>query len=241
MPEQLEPKKPPKSQVLHARADAARAGLALRLRSPRRLRAGDGRRRRLRPLGVQPRHAGVPPAGLGATSRSTTRWRSTAATPTTRCGTTSSRPRSIRPRASCGSRRTSTAATTRQVSLERALVWSKNPPSVEIFHILGTKDVEKWSHRLGITTPLVTNPKCDKEFCSSLALGASCVHIDEMTRAFAVFARNGKPIEPVMVRRVIDRDRARRRRQRGVGRSRGSTATRASTASRRRWASSRSR
>jgi len=26
-----------------------------------------------------------------------------------------------------------------------------------------------------------------------------------MTRAFAVFARNGKPIEPVMVRRVIDR------------------------------------
>ena len=65
------------------------------------------------------------------------------------------------------------------VSLERALVWSKNPPSVEIFHILGTKDVEKWAHRLGITTPLVTNAKCDKEFCSSLALGASCVHIDE--------------------------------------------------------------
>jgi penicillin-binding protein 1A len=91
------------------------------------------------------------------------------------------------------------------VSLERALVWSKNPPSVEIFHILGSKDVEKWSHRLGITTPLVTNPKCEKEFCSSLALGASCTHMDDMTRAFAVFARNGKPIEPVMVRRVIDR------------------------------------
>jgi penicillin-binding protein 1A len=91
------------------------------------------------------------------------------------------------------------------VSLERALVWSKNPPSVEIFHILGSKDVEKWSHRLGITTPLVTNPKCEKEFCSSLALGASCVHMDDMTRAFAVFARNGKPQEPVTVRRVIDR------------------------------------
>jgi len=91
------------------------------------------------------------------------------------------------------------------VTLERALVWSKNPPSVEIFHILGAKDVEKWSHRLGITTPLITNPKCEKEFCSSLALGASCVHMDDMTRAFAVFARNGKPQEPVMVRRVIDR------------------------------------
>lgn len=92
-----------------------------------------------------------------------------------------------------------------EVSLERALVWSKNPPSVEIFHILGTKDVEKWAHRLGITTPIVTNPKCEREFCSSLALGASCTHMDDMTRAFAVFARNGKPIEPVFVRRVLDR------------------------------------
>ncbi len=92
-----------------------------------------------------------------------------------------------------------------QVSLERALVWSKNPPSVEIFHILGTKDIERWAKKLGITTPIITNDKCEKEFCSSLALGASCVHMDDMTRAFAVFARNGKPIEPTFVRRVIDR------------------------------------
>jgi penicillin-binding protein 1A len=92
-----------------------------------------------------------------------------------------------------------------QVTLERALVWSKNPPSVEIFHILGTKDIEKWARRLGILTPLVTNAKCDKEFCSSLALGASCVRIDDITRAFAVFARNGRPIETISVRRVIDR------------------------------------
>src|SRR5439155_10529817 len=92
-----------------------------------------------------------------------------------------------------------------QVSLERALVWSKNPPSVEIFRIVGAKDVDKWAHRLGITTPLITSPKCEKDFCSSLALGASCVHIDDITRAFAVFARNGKPIQPVLVRRVRDR------------------------------------
>jgi penicillin-binding protein 1A len=92
-----------------------------------------------------------------------------------------------------------------QVSLERALVWSKNPPSVEIFHILGSREVEGWARRLGLTTPLVTSPKCEREFCSSLALGASCVHVDEITRAFAVFARNGRPIEPVLVRRVLDR------------------------------------
>lgn len=92
-----------------------------------------------------------------------------------------------------------------QVSLERALVWSKNPPSVEIFRIAGAKDVESWSHKLGITTPLITSPKCEKEFCSSLALGASCVHIDEITKAFSVFARNGRPSTPVSVRRVLDR------------------------------------
>jgi penicillin-binding protein 1A len=91
------------------------------------------------------------------------------------------------------------------VSLERALVWSKNPPSVEIFKLMGSKDVETWAHRLGITTPLITSPKCEKEFCSSLALGASCIHPDDMTDAFAVFARNGRPIHRVMIRRVVDR------------------------------------
>ena len=93
-----------------------------------------------------------------------------------------------------------------QVSLERALVWSKNPPSVEIFRVLGAKDVEAWAHRLGIASPLITSPKCEKEVCTSLALGASCVHVDEITRAFAVFARNGKPITPVTVRRLLDRN-----------------------------------
>jgi penicillin-binding protein 1A len=92
-----------------------------------------------------------------------------------------------------------------QVTLERALVWSKNPPSVEIFKLMGSKDVEAWAHRLGLSTPLITSPKCEKEFCSSLALGASCVHLDEITNAFAVFARNGRPVRPVTIRRVLDR------------------------------------
>ncbi len=92
-----------------------------------------------------------------------------------------------------------------QVTLERALVWSKNPPSVEIFKTLGTKDVETWAHRLGLSTPIVTSPKCEKEFCSALALGASCVHMDDMAHVFGVFARSGVPIAPVLIRRVFDR------------------------------------
>lgn len=91
------------------------------------------------------------------------------------------------------------------VSLERALVWSKNPPSVDVFRLVGTKDTAGWAEKLGIKSPLVTNDKCLREFCSALALGASCVHLDEITDAFAVFARNGSPIAPVRVRRVIDR------------------------------------
>jgi penicillin-binding protein 1A len=84
-----------------------------------------------------------------------------------------------------------------RVSLERALVWSKNPPSVEIFETLGAKDVERWARRFGFTTPI----HADK----ALALGASCVRTDELSRAFAIFARGGRPVDNVYVRRVLDR------------------------------------
>lgn len=84
-----------------------------------------------------------------------------------------------------------------QVTLERALVWSKNPPSVEIFETVGAKDVETWARRFGFTTPIIAD--------KALALGASCVRIDELSRAFAIFARNGRPIDTVSVRRILDR------------------------------------
>jgi penicillin-binding protein 1A len=92
-----------------------------------------------------------------------------------------------------------------QVSLERALVWSKNPPSGEIFATLGTKAVADWHDKLGFSTPLVPSEICLKKYCPSLALGASCVHTDDLSRAFAVFARDGRPVDTVYVRRVIDR------------------------------------
>lgn len=84
-----------------------------------------------------------------------------------------------------------------RVTLEKALVWSKNPPSIEILETLGAKDVEQWARKLGFTTPI----HADK----ALALGASCVHTDELSRAFAVFARGGRPLDTVYVRRVLDR------------------------------------
>ncbi|HEY3354136.1 MAG TPA: transglycosylase domain-containing protein, partial [Polyangia bacterium] len=84
-----------------------------------------------------------------------------------------------------------------QTTLERALVWSKNVPSVDLFTRLGGKAVEAWARRLGFTTEI----HADK----ALALGASAIHPDELARAFAIFARNGAWLDYVYVRRVVDR------------------------------------
>jgi penicillin-binding protein 1A len=84
------------------------------------------------------------------------------------------------------------------VSLEYALVFSKNVPSVDIFSKVGARKVERWARDLGFTSPIIAD--------KALALGASCVYPSELSRAFAIFARNGRWVEPVYVRRVLDRD-----------------------------------
>jgi len=92
------------------------------------------------------------------------------------------------------------------VTLEYALVFSKNVPSVDLFQRLGAKNVEAWARRLGFSTKIFAD--------DALALGASCSKLDEMARAFTVFARLGQwwPREKrhekdwVYVRRIIDRN-----------------------------------
>jgi penicillin-binding protein 1A len=84
-----------------------------------------------------------------------------------------------------------------QVTLEYSLTWSKNVPSVQLFKLVGAKDVEAWARRLGVTTPIIAD--------QALALGASCTRMDELTRSFSAFARNGSLAGPVSIRRVRDR------------------------------------
>lgn len=91
------------------------------------------------------------------------------------------------------------------VTLEYALVFSKNIPSVDLFKRLGAANVESWARRLGFTTKIFAD--------DALALGASCSKLDEMARAFTVFARNGawwprpgKEKQWIFVRRILDRD-----------------------------------
>jgi penicillin-binding protein 1A len=87
-------------------------------------------------------------------------------------------------------------------------VFSKNVPSVDLFQRLGAKNVEAWARRLGFTTKIFAD--------DALALGASCSKLDEMARAFTVFARLGswwpRPAghekDWVYVRRIVDRSGA---------------------------------
>jgi penicillin-binding protein 1A len=91
------------------------------------------------------------------------------------------------------------------VTLEYALVFSKNIPSVDLFRRLGAANVEGWARRLGITTKIFPD--------DALALGASCSRLDEMARAFTVFARlgawwprqDGREKSWIYVRRILDR------------------------------------
>ena len=85
-----------------------------------------------------------------------------------------------------------------QVTLDYSLVWSKNVPSVQLFKLVGGREVEAWARRLGMTTEIIPD--------QALALGASCVRIDELTRSFSAFARNGILVDPISVRRVRDRE-----------------------------------
>lgn len=85
-----------------------------------------------------------------------------------------------------------------KVTLEYAMVFSKNVPSVFIFKKVGADNVLKWARQLGFTTKIIAD--------KALALGASCTKLDELTRAFAIFARHGRFIDWKWVRRIVARD-----------------------------------
>ncbi len=84
-----------------------------------------------------------------------------------------------------------------KVLLRTAFIKSLNTPSIRLFLAVGIEPVIAFARRLGFTSELIAD--------KGLSLGASCVHIDELTRAFGVFAREGSLREPVYIRRVIDK------------------------------------
>ncbi len=84
-----------------------------------------------------------------------------------------------------------------QVLLRNAFIYSLNLPSIRLFMRLGADNVVQWARKLGFTTELIAD--------KALSLGASCVRMDEMSRAFGIYVREGQSFDPVYVRRVIDK------------------------------------
>lgn len=84
-----------------------------------------------------------------------------------------------------------------KVLLRTAFIKSLNTPSIRLFLEVGIHETIAFARALGFTTELIAD--------KGLSLGTSCVRIDELTAAFAVFARGGSRRDPIYLRRVIDK------------------------------------
>lgn len=79
-----------------------------------------------------------------------------------------------------------------------ALAFSRNVPAVKLLQYLGVKKVIAFARSLGITSDLSND--------LSLALGSSALTLDELIRAWGVFANKGKPLQVHFIKRVEDRN-----------------------------------
>jgi penicillin-binding protein 1A len=84
-----------------------------------------------------------------------------------------------------------------KVLLRTAFIKSLNTPSIRLFLEVGIQETIAFARALGFTTELIPD--------KGLSLGTSCVRIDELTGAFAVFARGGSRRDPIYLRRVVDK------------------------------------
>jgi penicillin-binding protein 1A len=84
-----------------------------------------------------------------------------------------------------------------KVLLRNAFIHSLNLPSIRLFLRLGADNVVEFARRLGFSTELIAD--------KALSLGASCVQMDELTRAFAVFVQGGQSVPMRYLRRVVDK------------------------------------
>lgn len=84
-----------------------------------------------------------------------------------------------------------------EVLLRTAMIRSLNLPSIRLFLALGADNVVAYARRMGITTELIAD--------RALSLGASCTHVHELARAFSIWVRGGSWIDPVFIRRIVNK------------------------------------
>ena len=80
------------------------------------------------------------------------------------------------------------------LTLERALAQSVNTVAARLADEVGRPNVAVTARRLGITSPVNTDP--------AMALGTTLVSPLEMTQAYAVFANGGNRVQPYGVERI---------------------------------------
>ncbi len=82
------------------------------------------------------------------------------------------------------------------ILFRKALIRSLNVPTVRIIEKVGLPWARFYVRRLGIFSPL------NSDF--TVALGSSSLNLYETLKAFSVFARQGRGLAPVLIRRVED-------------------------------------
>ncbi|MBI5682466.1 MAG: PBP1A family penicillin-binding protein [Deltaproteobacteria bacterium] len=83
------------------------------------------------------------------------------------------------------------------ITFRSALTHSRNVVSIKILQDIGVGYAIDYARRLGIMSPLARN--------LSIALGSSGVSLMELTNAFAVFANQGKRVEPFFIKKITDK------------------------------------
>jgi 1A family penicillin-binding protein len=83
-------------------------------------------------------------------------------------------------------------------TLRNALTQSINVVTVKIAQDIGVDYIRDYAKKLGISSPLYHE--------LSMSLGSSSVSLFELTKAYAVFANQGRSFKPIFIKKVLDRD-----------------------------------
>ncbi|NUK29975.1 PBP1A family penicillin-binding protein [Parageobacillus sp. VR-IP] len=84
------------------------------------------------------------------------------------------------------------------ITLAQAIALSDNVFAVKTHLFIGEDKLVKTAKKLGITSKLKRVP--------SLALGTSPVKVIDMVRAYSAFANNGKKVEPVFIKKIVNHE-----------------------------------
>lgn len=82
-------------------------------------------------------------------------------------------------------------------TLRTALVHSRNLVTIKTLKDIGIEYAADYATNMGITSPITKD--------LSMALGTSGITLQEMVRAYSIFANQGKKVEPFFIKKIVDR------------------------------------